>query len=528
MSQLIEKLVEFRNLQAKRQGMEGYKVLQYPTIEEIAKVLPTSLDELGKIKGIGPMKLKKYGAAIVALVESCKLKVESSTNDVIPSASWRTESRNLDTGSEPGMTDTDNKQTITVSEYLEYLNLVLQKTADVKIQGEVTSSKEYPNGIYFSLKDKNDEGVLSCFIPLYTYRGFGMPLEQGMEIRIEGMPRMVKRNGRFQFTVENIELAGEGALKKTYDLLKKKLELEGIFARKREMPEFIQSVGIITSRSGAVIHDFRNNLAPLGIKLYLKDVRVEGGQAVGQIINALQLFNDKSQPINRHATPAVDIIVVMRGGGSLEDLQAFNNEQVVRAIFASNIPTIVAIGHDKDVPLAQLTADVMVSTPTAAAHAVSDSWSRLLDDLPKLTQDLIYGYEENVRDFELHRKNLENKLFLKWNTLLERFRAKTRVIQEAVGRYMAWAEHQNTSLNQIFEQLTTRIYHQIQYAVKIVVSAEKVLQQANPERNLELGYSIVRNKDGRIVKSVHTLKIGDTIAAQLSDGTVKSDVSTIL
>src|SRR3989338_10412097 len=146
MSQLIEKLVEFRNLQAKRQGMEGYKVLQYPTIEEIAKVLPTSLDELGKIKGIGPKKLKKYGAAIVALVESCKLKVESSTNDVIPSASWRTESRNLDTGSEPGMTDTDNKQTITVSEYLEYLNLVLQKTADVKIQGEVTSSKEYPNG----------------------------------------------------------------------------------------------------------------------------------------------------------------------------------------------------------------------------------------------------------------------------------------------------------------------------------------------------------------------------------------------
>lgn len=521
MSKLSEKLVEFRDLQAKREGIENYKVLQYPTIEEICKTMPKTLSELGKVKGIGPAKLKKYGNAILAMVAASGH--DNNGDDVVIPAN-EPESRTGDMrgpGSRinSGMTEEAEKQVISVGEYLDYLNVVFQKTADVKIQGEISAPKEYPSGVYFTLKDKRDESALSCFLPLYTYRGLGLPLDEGMEVRVEGMPRMVRRNGRFQFTVENLELAGEGALKKTYELLKKKLEAEGVFARKRQLPECISRIGIITSRSGAVIHDFRNNVDSRGLQLFLKDVRVEGGSAPGQIISAIKYFN--------RADLELDCIVVMRGGGSLEDLQAFNTETVVRAVFASNIPVIAAIGHDTDVPLVCLAADTYTSTPTAAAVRINHSWSRVVEAVPDLTHQLIYNYEAWLDETLRRLYRSSDSLMAKLGNIFEKAKYITLKIESKVGEYITWVDRQNGFLNQIFDRITVAVERQITSHRNTMQSAEVLLESNNPERNLKLGYSILRTKDGKIIKKVEQVRASDSIYARLGDGSFEAYITNI-
>lgn len=504
---LIEQLVAFRDGQAAIQGLEAYKVLQYPTIEAIAKVLPTSLEELGKIKGIGPMKLKKYGNAILALVESYQVhKVESNNTKVILS-----EAKNLHPSplAQDDDVSSDDKQTVSVAEYLEYLNLVFQKTADVKIKGEVSAPKQYPSGTYFSLKDTTGESVLSCFIPTFTQRGLGFALEEGMEICIEGMPRMVKRNGRFLFTVEAVALVGEGAFKKAYDQLKVKLAHEGLFDRKRVLPSFIKRVGVVTSTRGAVIHDFKTNIAQLGMQIFVYDVRVEGQQAVPQILRALTYFSSHD----------VDVVVVMRGGGSLEDLQAFNNEAVVRTIFGLKIPTVVAIGHDTDVPLAQLVADCAVSTPTQAAHIVSGSWDSLTTNLPLYQEQLLSNFGFVLEQYRGITNSFAQRLAHLFSRIVQRYEGYMLVLSQATKEYTLHIAQIQEALRRATQTLLASAEQYIEYSKNILVQTEKVLAQANPERNLALGYSIVRNSQRKVVRSATEVRAGDAISLQFVDGT---------
>lgn len=564
MSDLRNQLRDLRAAVAESEGVELYRVFQNVTIEEICEKQPKSSEELLLVKGMGEKKVKKYGERILRLVNQESGIMNHGLESGFPASA---QSGGLvETGlsavalAEEGMTSRgeeleSDKQLVSVSEYIEYLNLVLQKTADVKIIGEVSASKMYPSGFYFTLKDKYDESALSCYLPTYTYRGLGIPIEDGMEVSVEGMPRLVKRNGRFQFTVESVQLVGEGALKKAYELLKAKLEEEGLFARKRELPEFITSVGVITSRAGAVIHDFRNNLAKLGIKVYLKDVRVEGASSPGMIIKAIKYFNDNLSHSNKRSRDAVvaaeqvdgqisnsssfakatedrqfpisnvDVIIVMRGGGSMEDLQGFNNEAVVRAVFGSKIPTIVSIGHDKDVPLAQLAADVMVSTPTAAAHAVSATWNRLLEDVPQLQNDLLYS-ANNVLQQARSRFALNVQSVLSWcSRLSQSYKGIRDSLVGQVERYVGWVqEQQKAVMGQIgqIRHMQSVSYRQVAARME---AAATVLEQANPERQLRLGYSIVKNKQGKVVRSVKEVVKGDELRTQVADGTIGSTVN---
>jgi exodeoxyribonuclease VII large subunit len=485
--------------------------------------------------------VEKYGRSILALVNGQVGDGEAGariSNDEFLISNKNTSvgepiNRHATNAEEVGEKEmrSSDKQKVTVSQYLEYLNVVFQRTAEVKVVGEVSGGKMYPSGFYFTLKDKADESALNCYLPTYTYRGLGIPIEDGMEVSIEGMPRMVKRNGRFQFAVENLELVGEGALKKAYDLLKVKLEEEGLFARKRELPEFVTSVGIITSRAGAVIHDFRNNLAKLGIKLYLKDVRVEGVSSVGMVVEAIKWFNaqDSTSPnlsYSRRGTGGrvVDVIIIMRGGGSLEDLQGFNNEAVVRAVFGSKIPTIIAIGHDKDVPLAQLAADVMVSTPTAAAHAVSATWSRLVEQLPRLESNLFYNYTDTLARVR-SRFTLATSSLTAWcNRLSQSYKRIQESLVTHATRTIDWLQNQHrTVIGHIgrIGQIQANAQAGLASRLGLVVS---FLDQANPERQLKLGYSIVKNKRGKVVRSVQDVRRSEIIETQVADGSIKSEV----
>ncbi|MBP9686348.1 MAG: exodeoxyribonuclease VII large subunit [Candidatus Doudnabacteria bacterium] len=540
MYELQRKLKDLRRALAEAEGLELFMVFGNATIDELCTKLPKNAEELLEVKGMGEKKVQKYGKAILAIVNSQEISNdqflisnESIGVDVAQPSLVRSETSPPE-GEKDRQFRTEGKQKVTVSQYIEYLNLVLQRTADVRVVGEVSSGKMYPSGYYFTLKDMEDETALSCYIPTYTYRGLGLPLDDGMQVSVEGVPRMVKRNGRFQFTVENVQLVGEGALKKSYDLLKAKLEAEGLFERKRDLPEFVTSVGVITSRAGAVIHDFRNNLAKLGITVYLKDVRVEGASSAQMVMDAVRWFNEKSLtppnlPLKRGGTStsgleSADVIVIMRGGGSLEDMQAFNTEAVVRTIFGSKIPTIVSIGHDKDVPLAQLAADVMVSTPTAAAHAVSGTWSRLAEGLPGFQNNLVY-YAENYIQQVQSRFTLNVQSVLNWcSRLAQGYRVTRSILVGQVNRYVEWVQQQRMGLTSNVGRIGQMQVAALERVRATVDSAESFLEQANPERQLKMGYSIVKTRSGKVVRSVADAQAGEQLRTQVSDGEITSVV----
>jgi exodeoxyribonuclease VII large subunit len=361
-----------------------------------------------------------------------------------------------------------------VAEFIEVLNTFFRKQV-ARVMGEISELKRAASGhVYFTLKDKRDGGVLDAIIWSRSYERCGIALAVGMEVIAAGHPNIYPPTGRLSFVVDTVELVGEGALKKAYDALKAKLAAEGVFAegRKRPLPELVRRIGVITSLKGAVIHDFENNLGPYGFVVSVCDARVEGQQAVASILAALSAM----------AKENIEALVIIRGGGSLESLQAFNNEAVVRAIADFRVPVVAGIGHDEDVPLAALAADAMVSTPTAAAHLLGRSWEEAFAKIHRLASVFVRMQEE----FKRVRENLGGILALTYDAIA----------------------HRIASLND-----------RLSYAERAVVLND-------PTRQLKLGYAIARHK-GKIVRSVRDVGMGDALATQLRDGVVQSRVDAI-
>lgn len=381
-----------------------------------------------------------------------------------------------------------------VGEFLDYIN-ELFKAREYAVVGEITECNPHPSGLYFTLKDKDGEGILNCYMNPYAYRTLGVELEAGMLVKAMGAPNIYKPKGRFSFVARRVEPFGEGSLRQAYELLKKKLEAEGLFTRKRELPEFIGAVGIITSRTGAVIDDFRKNLKPLGLSLRLIDVRVEGASAPGQIIRALERFNARM-------AGELDAIVLIRGGGSLEDMLPFNNELVARAVFASQIPVIAGLGHDRDVPIAALVADRATSTPSFAAAMVNESWRRLFEDVPRFEDAVLGAYEDRLRD-------VTHALGTAAVHLAGTFRA-------IAARYERHAER----LAEFFRRLIDQANDRLKYA-------DRVLAAMSPERNLKLGYSILFNGDGKVLRSADEVEKGSRVRARLDKGSFEAVVDKI-
>ncbi len=468
--EIIRRLTDLRNELAEKSGQERYRIFQNKTIDYIAEMRPQTLDELAAIKGIGPKKLKELGSAILAITTGGEANIKEKVIQV----------------SESG------ERVFSVSDFLNHVNDILYKQ-NVLVQGEISSVNVHPSGVYLTLKDKKNEGILDCYIRPHIYSYLGVELEDGMEVKIGGFPSVYKRSGRFRFMVQTLEPTGEGSLKKAYELLKKKLEAEGLFVRKRPIPEFIKRIGIVTSRQGAVIEDFKNNLEHLGFELFLKDVRVEGIRAVEDITEAMRWFNNNSGKLD------LDALVVMRGGGSMEDLQAFDNELVARAIFASKVPTICGIGHHKDVTIASLVGDEAPSTPTGAAMKVNQSWDRLVKDLPILEREMVYAYESKLVAAYSRIESLREKMINYFRRAFVKF------------------ESLKSALFTVYERELVRV-------IERVGIIEKYLASVNPERNLKLGYSIVTDNFGKVIKDSSQVKIGEDIKTKLYKGEVISKV----
>lgn len=311
----------------------------------------------------------------------------------------------------------------TVAEFLAVVNQTLDYAFPlVELEGEVSSFKvSKGKWVFFDLKDAS--GTVSCFATLWNLR---VPLEDGMKVVISGAPKLTNF-GKFSFTVQKIQPLGEGTIKKAFDLLKSKLEKEGLFApeRKREIPKDLKTLGIISSTSAAGYLDFLKILNARwgGLELKVANCGVQGLQAADEIIRALEFFNEREP---------VDAIVILRGGGSKDDLAVFNDELLVRKIAASKTPVVTGIGHEVDISLADLAADLRASTPSNAAELLtrdrSAELSRLKDNFAALNQYLSHYLSTLIQTHRTALQNAERELFSQLSTAQSSLAEKRQIL----------------------------------------------------------------------------------------------------
>jgi len=388
-----------------------------------------------------------------------------------------------------------SKDIISVSQYLDKLNSTL-KTEKAKIIGEVSELKMYEGKSYlfFSLRDKKDQSVINCIMWKNDFRISGVELRDGLEVIITAYPEVYKPNGRMTFKVELIELVGEGALQIAYEKLKKKLELEGLFAgsRKRELPVYPHRIGVITSKSGAVINDFLSNIGKFGYEILFVDSRVEGQEAIKDLLSAVETLKHHD----------IDVLVIMRGGGSLESFLAFNNETLVRAIVDFPVPVLTGIGHDKDLPLLSMVSDKNVSTPTAVANLLNSGWNDAVSTV-RLSEEKIINY---------------------FSKLLSVFHHAEETLLRATDRI-------ELGIRRISEDITSRtkdLIHGFSLTMTntegFLLQSAKVLEIYNPERQLARGYSIVKSH-GKIVRYKRDVRKGDDLDILSLDGIINSKIT---
>jgi exodeoxyribonuclease VII large subunit len=387
-----------------------------------------------------------------------------------------------------------NPEILSVSQYLDRIAAAL-KGERGRLMGEVSALKRHQNGhYYFSLLDKTDQSKMDCVIWSSQYSLFGVELKEGIEVIATVAPNFYKPHGKLSFIVSSLELAGEGALKLAYEKLKAKLEAEGLFSdsRKRALPEYPQRIGIITSKTGAVINDFNTNIGSFGYKLFLADSRVEGADAIEDLLSA----------INSLKKYELDVLVMIRGGGGLEAFQAFNNENLVRAVAEFPVPVITGIGHDKDVPLVALASDRNVSTPTAVANLLNSTWIDARSRVAVYQERIFAGFQSKVIDVF---KEAEHTLLL------------------GVSKIEGSLARTKDRINTFSRDLLRGVEMGMNDVKELLLQSGKTLELMSPERQLSRGYSIIRTKS-KVVKKVSDVKKGDELDITLSDGIIHSQI----
>jgi exodeoxyribonuclease VII large subunit len=517
MADLSSLLRMWRAKRASQEGVEPYRVLTNAALDGIAERKPLTADELMEVKGIKDAKCRQYGKEILEIVGRSGA---GSGHLSFPGVA-RAGSAPADYPDEPEDTPKEAvDDALSVSRFLDGLNTELSGMA-ARVRGEVSSVDERDRVVYFSIKDAADDSMLNCLIFRWQYDVSGVRLREGDEIIVEGVPEIWKPMGKLSFKVGTIEVAGEGALKKAYDELYRKLESEGAFApeRKRPLPEFPERIALITSEQGAAIGDFLTNLGRLGVKVDLYPSSVEGKRAVLELLRAVKYFRTKAD--------LYDILVVIRGGGSIESLQAFNTEALVRAIHESEIPVIAGIGHEKDVTLAALVADRMVSTPTAVARTIREPWDRARQTLIQSERTIVSSFEGALSESSDRLEKSVGTFLGFLEGVSDRFeRAKS-----ALGSKLSMLEYRLRESSTQLEGMTRRIGEGWKNADKDVrerlARAEGALRQYDPNRVLSLGYGLIRAANGSLLRKSTDARVGDRLDIRLAEGRIGAEVREI-
>ncbi|MCK8117812.1 exodeoxyribonuclease VII large subunit [Pseudoalteromonas sp. 2CM37A] len=432
----------------------------------------------------------------------------------------------------------------TVSRLNREIRTVLEQGfASLILTGEISNFITPASGHwYFSLKD--EKAQIKAAMWRGNNRSQSYRPENGAQVTVRARVSLYEPRGDYQLIVEHMEPAGEGQLKQEFDALKMRLAAEGLFssAYKKPLPQNINRVGVITSATGAAIKDILTVLkrrAPQ-LEVIIYPAMVQGKEAHVHLINQIQLANARNE---------VDVLIVGRGGGSLEDLWCFNHEQLARAIYQSELPIVSAVGHEIDTTISDYVADVRAATPSAAAELVSPNTQELHSKVIELINRLNNAFKHDMANKRAlatqlqHRLNLchprnqlnqkaqrldeltialqqgmRNRLYQQERTLNN---LTPRLMRQSPDKKLSQASHQ---LMQIQTRLEQAMQHKLQHAQNSLALQASRLDSVSPLNVLARGYSITKTPQGKVVKSVDHIKTGDVLITELADGAIKSTV----
>lgn len=395
-------------------------------------------------------------------------------------------------------------KTLSVGEVNNYIKKLVENDFILKnlnVKGEISNLKFHSSGhIYFSLKDENSK--VNCIMFKNNAVNLDFRLEEGMKVEVKARLGVYHKEGTYQLYCENIKKAGIGELFEEFHKLKKELSEEGIFDEKykRALPKFPKRIGIITARTGAAVRDIINVIQRRNkaLDIILYPAKVQGENAADSIIEGIRYFNNEK---------SVDVIILGRGGGSIEELWAFNNRELAYEIFNSRIPTVSAVGHEVDFTISDFVSDMRAPTPSAAGELVSPSLQEMINDLLNKKEFLHRAIDRRF----LNAKRYVDLLYkgLKGNN-------PTHIIEKRIKE-----------VNTLEEKLNFLGKRKIDKAKDELIALNSILQTLNPLNTLGRGYSVIMDKEDKVINKVSELKKNDMVKVIMKDGSVNIDIKII-
>ena len=370
----------------------------------------------------------------------------------------------------------------------------------IYVKGEVSNCKYHTSGhIYFSLKDES--GTIACVMFAGQRGGLSFHMREGQQIIVLGSVNVYERTGSYQLYAQEIRLDGEGTLYEKYQMLKQELEEMGMFAPeyKKAIPRYAKRIGVVTAPTGAAVRDIMNISARRNpyVQLLLYPAQVQGEGAKESIVRGIRMLETKN----------VDVIIVGRGGGSIEDLWPFNDECVARAIFDCQVPVISAVGHETDVTIADYVADLRAPTPSAAAELAVWDYRQLQGYLDECRLRMNRSMTGTIRINRLRLKELDVRL----SYLHPRHKL----------------QDQQQRLIELEEELRTLMRDRVKEARhRLAIQIEK-LNGLSPVRKLNQGFAYVEEADGGVVKSIRQVEMGDELTVYVTDGLIRTSVKAV-
>ena len=370
----------------------------------------------------------------------------------------------------------------------------------IYVKGEVSNCKYHTSGhIYFSLKDES--GTIACVMFAGQRGGLSFHMREGQQIIVLGSVNVYERTGSYQLYAQEIRLDGEGTLYEKYQMLKQELEEMGMFAPeyKKAIPRYAKRIGVVTAPTGAAVRDIMNISARRNpyVQLLLYPAQVQGEGAKESIVRGIRMLETKN----------VDVIIVGRGGGSIEDLWAFNDECVARAIFDCQVPVISAVGHETDVTIADYVADLRAPTPSAAAELAVWDYRQL------------QGYLDECR--------LRMNRSMTGTIRINRLRLKELDVRLSYLHLRHKLQDQQQRLIELEEELRTLMRDRVKEARhRLAIQIEK-LNGLSPVRKLNQGFAYVEEADGGVVKSIRQVEMGDELTVYVTDGLIRTSVKAV-
>ena len=483
---LLEKLIDWRGNTAERMDVPKFFIFHNSVLEEITNKMPSTKEELREIKGIGEKKVISYGNEVLEIINGSgknpSTKNFQYTEPIMPKE------------------NPPKDNVFTVKDLTRYIKNILEsdkKLNNLYVKGEISNLREYFSGhTYFNLKDEKSQ--INCVLFQRKKEKIKFELEEGMKVILKGDINVYEPKGEYSLIVEEIQPEGFGSLHLAFIQLKKKLEKEGLFLKKykKELPKFPEVVGVVTSLAGAALQDILKVIKkryPI-VKVIAVSTLVQGKESASSIVESLDILNKRSD---------VDVIILGRGGGSIEDLWSFNEEIVARAIFNSGIPIISAVGHETDFTIADFVADERSPTPSTAAERAVPNIREIFDQIGHLK---IRSKKAIYYKLELYKSNLKqiNKS------------AIFKIIMEVINS-------RDRELDQTKDQLKESLKELLRIRKKDLEIAESKIITLNPLSILKRGYSVVMSKN-KILTNFSSVKKGEDINIILHKGKIGAKV----